>query len=242
MPRLSLALNADLHAGNDFLDLSKHTYLLIAMMVAVIFAVYMGMLLTYERTEQELVESQRQLRAMVDVDMLTQLPNRRHFMDLAQQTVRISPPNSCTLMMVDIAGFKHINEVYGHAAGESALRLVSSAARQLLRGRDLVGRLGGDQFVALLPDTSSQDSLRVVERLRKQVEHMQKRSEREHVQVNIAILPLLEHATMDQALHRLTEALTESEHYGKGRVIQVNAHDGSMAPIQSVNAMGPSAG
>lgn len=242
IPRLNLALGNAAHDPKELLDLGKHAYLLIAMMCAVIFAVYIGMLLTYERTEQELIESQRQLRAMVDLDMLTQLPNRRHFMDMAQQTVRMAPPDSCSLMMIDIAGFKHINETYGHAAGESALRLVSSAARRLLRGRDLVGRLGADQFAALLPDTSSQDALHVADRMHKQVAHLQSRSEREHVLVNIAIVQLLEHDALEPALQKLTEALHESEHLGRGRVIQVNTRDGGIVALRSANAVGTSAG
>lgn len=228
-PRLLQALNSDQYDPSMLIDAGRQSYLLITMMCAVIFAVYIGMLLTYERTEQELIESQRQLRAMVDLDMLTQLPNRRHFMEMAQQTIKLSPPDSCSLMLVDIAGFKHINEAYGHAAGESALRLVSSAARRLLRGRDLVGRLEGDQFLALLPETSSNDALHVADRMHRQVEHLQSRSEREHVKVNIAIIQLLDNATIEQALQRLSEALIESEQAGHGRVIQVNSRGaGSM--------------
>lgn len=242
IPRLNLAMGDSLQDPKALLDLSKNAYLLVVMMCAVIFAVYIGMLLTYERTEQELVESQRQLRAMVDLDMLTQLPNRRHFMDTAQQTVRMAPPDSCSLMMIDIAGFKHINETYGHAAGESALRLVSSAARRLLRGRDLVGRLGADQFAVLLPDTSSQDALHVADRMNKQVAHLQSRSEREHVVVNIAIVQLLEHDALEPSLQKLTEALNESEHLGRGRVIQVNGRDGHIVALRAANAVGTSAG
>jgi diguanylate cyclase len=228
IPRLYIAFDSNVSTSKELLDVTKHSYLLIAMMVAVIFAVYMGMLLTYERTEQELVESQRQLRSMVDLDMLTQLPNRRHFMDLAQQTMRLAPPNSCTLMTINIAGFKSYNETYGHEAGDSALRLISSAAKQLLRGRDLVGRLGGDQFLIFLPETSMQDAMHVAARLRNQVEQMQARSGRSHVRLNMALVPILENAQIDQLMQRLTEALTESQHLGNDRIIQINAINGAV--------------
>ncbi len=243
IPRLLLAIHSDTNNAKDLLDVTKHTYMLIAMMIAVIFAVYMGMLLTYERTEQELIESQRQLRAMVDLDMLTQLPNRRHFMDLAQQTIRLSPPDSCTLMMVDIAEFKNFTEMYGHEAGDSALRLISSAANHLLRGRDLVGRLGGDQFLIFLPDTSVQDAMHVAARLRNQVEQMQSRSERMHVRLNMATIMLLENSHIDQAIQRLTEALKESQHLGDDRIIQVNARNGAVVGFNAAaNAIGTSKG
>lgn len=189
--------------------------LLLALTVGLIFAVYMGLLLTYQRTEQDLLESQRQLRLMVDFDMLTQLPNRRHFQEMAQQTVRLSPPGACALMVFDIDHFKRITEVHGHPAGESALRLVSAVARSMLRGRDLVGRLGGDQFVALLPDTSPQDALRVASRMARCIDDKQESSSRDPVRISAGIVQLQDGESVEKALQRATEALTEAKRQGR---------------------------
>lgn len=220
---------------NDAALVAEHVYVLIIMMCAVIFAAYMGMLLTYERTEQDLRESQRQLRALVELDMLTQLPHRRHFIELARQSIRLSPPDGNTLMLMEIAGFKQISESYGHAATESALVLVSRAAKQLLRNRDIVGRLEGDQFIALLPDTSVKDAIQVSERMRNQLIDKQKHSDRRPIEVNMAIMMLGDHSPIADVMRQLTEALANSDSLGHGRVIQVTqSKDAQAADFTSV--------
>lgn len=219
----------------------QQPFLALVLTVAVIFAVYMGLLLTYERTEQDLRESQRQLRTMVDFDMLTQLPNRRHFMETAQQTVRMSAPGACALMLFDIDRFKHINERHGHAAGETALRLVSGVARTMLRGRDQVGRIGGDEFVALLPDTAPTDALRVAVRMAGQVDAKQKESLRDRVTLSVGIVQVLEHETLDQAMHRASEALAEAKRQGRGLAV-TSALDAQGVPVvTAVRALGAGA-
>lgn len=219
----------------------QQPFLALVLTVAVVFAVYMGLLLTYERTEQDLRESQRQLRTMVDFDMLTQLPNRRHFMETAQQTVRMSAPGACALMLFDIDSFKHINEKHGHAAGETALRLVSGVARTMLRGRDQVGRIGGDEFVALLPDTALVDALRVADRMAGQVDSKQLDSLRDRVTLSAGIVQVLDHETLDQAMHRATEALAEAKRRGRSQAVTA-ATDGEGAQvITAVRALGPAA-
>jgi len=205
----------------DTVLVAEHVYVLIIMMCAVVFAAYMGMLLTYERTEQDLRESQRQLRTLVELDMLTQLPHRRHFIELAQQSIRLSPPHANAMMLMEIAGFKQISESYGHAAAESALVMVSRAAKQLLRGRDIIGRLEGDQFIALLPETSVSDAVQVSERMRNHLVDKQKHSARKQIEVNMAIMLLADQTPMHDAMRQLTEALSSSESQGHGRVIQV---------------------
>ena len=225
-------------APNTFV---QQPFLSLTLTVAVIFAVYMGLLLTYERTEQDLRESQRQLRLMVDFDMLTQLPNRRHFQEMAQQTVRLSPPGACALMVFDIDGFKHLNEVHGHAAGDTALRLVSSVARSMLRGRDLVGRLGGDQFIALLPDTNPQDALHVATRMARLIDEKQRErdSAREAIGLSVGIVQVQESETMDHAIHRATEAVAEAKRQGAHRAVLASVDAQGNPGITSVQAFKP---
>jgi diguanylate cyclase (GGDEF)-like protein len=218
----------------------QQPFLMLVLTVGVIFAVYMGLLLTYERTEQDLRESQRQLRMMVDFDMLTQLPNRRHFLEMAQQTVRLSPPGACALMLFDIDHFKQINELYGHSAGDSALRLVSSVARTMLRGRDLVGRMGGDQFVALLPDTASQDAMRVAYRMARQITDKQVDTTRELICMSAGIIQVQEQEPLDKALHRATEAMAEAKRQGRGRVVTATTNAEGELVVTAVRALGPS--
>lgn len=63
------------------------------------------------------------------------------------------------VMMLDLDGFKKLNDTLGHAAGDRALRLTAATVRDLLRESDLVGRYGGDEFVILLPETSNAETV-----------------------------------------------------------------------------------
>jgi diguanylate cyclase (GGDEF)-like protein len=68
-------------------------------------------------------------------------------------------------MMVDVDHFKHINDTYGHAIGDEALRQLASKLRQDLRSADILGRDGGEEFVVLMPETDLDTARRIAERL-----------------------------------------------------------------------------
>jgi diguanylate cyclase (GGDEF)-like protein len=101
------------------------------------------------------------------VDALTNLLNRRGFAERGAIEVsrarRTGEP--LTIAYLDLDGFKHLNDVAGHAAGDDVLRSVGAAARSRLRDTDVAGRLGGDEFAFLLPETSAEEARVVVETL-----------------------------------------------------------------------------
>lgn len=108
---------------------------------------------------------------LASTDVLTGVANRRSFFErggelLANARRRHSP---LALLATDIDYFKKINDAYGHAAGDEALRRFAAVCRDLLRPLDLLGRLGGEEFAVLLPDTTLAGALRVAERLREAV-------------------------------------------------------------------------
>jgi two-component system cell cycle response regulator len=109
-----------------------------------------------------------ELRRHATIDPLTEIYNRRHFCDLArveiERTRRFGHPLS--LIMVDIDHFKRVNDTFGHGMGDRVLSRISSLCRELLREVDLMGRLGGEEFAILLPETPLTAALDVSERLR----------------------------------------------------------------------------
>jgi len=240
-PRLIESLQAwgSPTAHTDFI--AQQPALVLALTVGVLAAVYMGLMLTYERTEQDLRESQRQLRLMVDLDMLTQLPNRVHFLESARQSVRLSKPGSCTLMLFDIDHFKDINEQHGHAAGDSALKLVSSVVRAMLRGRDLVGRIGGDQFVSLLPETSMPDAMHVAERMARHITEKQDARNRRPVQLSFGLILVNGDETLEHAIHRASEALAEAKRQGRNCVVSASTQEDGSFRLVATRSLGPSA-
>ncbi|MFN3886932.1 MAG: diguanylate cyclase domain-containing protein [Aquabacterium sp.] len=183
---------------------------LLGLVVAVMVSVYMCLLLTYERTEQELLDSHRQLREMADIDMLTQVPNRRHFNDMAARALRLACPGQTTLMRFDVDHLRQFNEQHGHAAGDEALTLVASRARGLMRERDIVGRIGGDQFVALLPDTALHDALHVARRLTQQVAQTRLQRRQPAISLSFGAVRVAAQEPLEQALSRAERALEQA--------------------------------
>jgi two-component system cell cycle response regulator len=115
------------------------------------------------------LQAQAELQHLATTDPLTGIANRRHFLDRATQELnrlrRFGNPVS--LIMLDVDHFKRINDTYGHSAGDQALCLLTSTCRDILRENDLVGRMGGEEFAILLPETGLEEASWVADRVRR---------------------------------------------------------------------------
>jgi diguanylate cyclase (GGDEF)-like protein len=107
-------------------------------------------------------------------DELTGLPNRRFIEQrLGEELVRSQRHDRrCACILLDIDLFKLTNDTWGHAAGDAVLRGLASAARGALRESDLLGRWGGEEFLAVLPETDLSGAVAMAERLRRAIEAM----------------------------------------------------------------------
>ncbi len=118
-------------------------------------------------SERRILE--KKLLEQARTDMLTGLPNRRHFMELAtsecERANRYGGPLS--LMMIDLDGFKNINDTHGHQAGDRALVAFAEVCRKSVRINDIPGRIGGEEFAVILPETDENRAFEVAERLRR---------------------------------------------------------------------------
>ncbi|MCP1375013.1 GGDEF domain-containing protein [Dyella lutea] len=112
-------------------------------------------------------QTHREAMAEATVDALTGLPNRRRILALlaAELDVHRSGQRPLAVFMVDLNNFKSINDTYGHAAGDEALVWVAERMRAVLREGDHLGRLGGDEFLIVLPDTSPEQARELGERM-----------------------------------------------------------------------------
>ncbi len=111
------------------------------------------------------------LKQMAATDPLTGLANRRALNDCAQREMRLSQRTGKTLsiLMIDLDYFKQVNDRYGHSAGDAVLVRVAEKLRNSLRNVDHIGRWGGEEFVALLPDVDTEGAMRVAERVRRDI-------------------------------------------------------------------------
>lgn len=114
------------------------------------------------------VEHELTALQMAIVDGLTALVNRRGFETLAQNGLNVCSrmQRPASLLFFDLNGFKAINDTFGHAEGDVALRNFASALKKTFRSTDIIGRLGGDEFAVLLLDSSPSDTRAAISRLR----------------------------------------------------------------------------
>jgi diguanylate cyclase (GGDEF)-like protein len=129
-----------------------------------------GRMLTYADVS-ELVQNADRLRSLASMDDLTNLLNRRQFMtsfeDEFRRAVHYKRPLS--VIMIDADDFKSINDRHGHAVGDEVLRSLAARFRAMVRNSDLLGRVGGEEFAAALPETDLANALDAAERLRREV-------------------------------------------------------------------------
>lgn len=127
----------------------------------------------FDVTAREQLEEQ--LRALATRDALTGAANRRHFVELAQRERERSQRSGAplSLCMLDVDHFKNVNDQFGHVAGDRVLSAIAQACGSVLRISDVLGRLGGEEFGILLPDTNLSGALTLAERVRAAVAALQ---------------------------------------------------------------------
>ncbi|SEO80001.1 putative bifunctional diguanylate cyclase/phosphodiesterase [Aquisalimonas asiatica] len=104
-------------------------------------------------------EAEEKLFEMAHYDTLTGLPNRRLFHDRLTEALGATPQERFGVMLVDLDGFKLVNDQLGHGAGDEMLRIVASRLENCLRGTDTIARMGGDEFLVLLRGLKGPDCM-----------------------------------------------------------------------------------
>ncbi|MBU1079398.1 MAG: diguanylate cyclase, partial [Spirochaetes bacterium] len=127
------------------------------------------LLMLHDVTERELL--QERLRELASLDELTRIANRRHFYELAGIELERARRHGRAIgfAVMDMNGFKGINDLYGHRAGDDALRLAARLCVDALRSCDIVGRTGGDEFAFVFPECDEAGAEAAVEKIRRVV-------------------------------------------------------------------------
>jgi two-component system cell cycle response regulator len=124
-------------------------------------------------------------------------------------------------LMVDVDNFKRINDTRGHHAGDDALRALVVRLRESLRGTDLLGRLGGEEFGILLPETSLGQALRVAERLRRDVAALRVSADQGELfgfTVSLGVAQLAAEENFEAVMQRADRLLYQAKERGRNRV------------------------
>ena len=161
------------------------------------------------------------LHRLATVDTLTGLNNRSRFLDQGEAEITRARRlgRSVAVLMLDVDHFKRINDTHGHGAGDVALKIVAAIIARELRAIDICGRLGGEEFAVMLPETDGQGAMQAAERLRQAVAQEKVRVA-EGVELGITVsigatILALQDANIDHLLARADGALYEAKRSGR---------------------------
>jgi diguanylate cyclase (GGDEF)-like protein len=117
-------------------------------------------------------KNSKMLNKLANTDMLTELANRRYTFIYAEAMLAQAKKNkeNFSAIIFDVDHFKKINDTYGHSGGDIALKEIALITNEYVRSNDILGRIGGEEFLVILPNTSSKQAYEIAERIRKAIE------------------------------------------------------------------------
>ena len=181
-------------------------------------AAQVGMVIEHQHLEEE-------LKRQATTDGLTGLMNRRHFLSrCGEELKRVRRyEESVAFLILDIDHFKQVNDTFGHATGDDALRWIAVACNEVLRETDLLGRIGGEEFAALLLGADAAKAMRISERLRKNIQDTvfhDAQGQAIPLRVSIgATLGISRDETVTDLMKRADKALYQAKAEGRNRFV-----------------------
>jgi len=171
----------------------------------------------------ELEQKQTELTRLANTDPMTGLFNRRRFLSLAEEAIQnTKDSNSLWIVMFDIDHFKRVNDTHGHAAGDVAIRDFANLISAGIGERGFVGRMGGEEFAAILVDCSVDEAFRGAELIRRNTARNKTISDSTEFRftTSVGVAPWLPtEASIEPALDRADKALYNAKTYGRNRVV-----------------------
>lgn len=187
-----------------------------------------GLSQSLESSRDEIDELRRQLenaRAEAMVDPLTGVMNRRGFDANMQQAIEMSLQTSTPLSLVvlDIDRFKRINDTYGHLFGDKVISGLAAVLRANIKGKDIVARLGGEEFGLVLPETDHDGARQLSEKIRRMMElskirRLDKNEQIGGITISLGVATLAEGEDVTTLMDRADKALYASKENGRNRV------------------------
>jgi diguanylate cyclase (GGDEF)-like protein len=156
-------------------------------------------------------------------DALTDLYNRRHFMELSQIVLEKARRfnSTCYAMILDLDFFKKVNDTYGHLAGDEVLKNASMVMKNTLRTYDLLARYGGEEFVVLISDTEKNDVLHLAERMRESIANTPcvYNCIKISCTVSIGVAPTFPDCTITTLIDKADKGLYQAKENGRNQVV-----------------------
>lgn len=174
----------------------------------------------------ELEAANIQLTTLATTDGLTNVLNRRALNEVGAKCYGAARSSGADLsvIIIDADKFKRINDTFGHGVGDEVIKIMAEIGRREVRRHDHLGRFGGEEFVAILPDTTLIQAVEIAERLRTAIENCQVPTELGPLQFTISVGVATispEINSYDDLLHRADEALYAAKEQGRNRVCYI---------------------
>ncbi|GAA3585610.1 bifunctional diguanylate cyclase/phosphodiesterase [Marinobacter xestospongiae] len=188
-----------------------------------LFAEWIGHELARLYDLKALEQARQELETLSQTDPLTGLYNRRHMEGVMNEEVeraaRYAKPLSVALF--DFDHFKRLNDTYGHAAGDDALKLFARTVKDASRCVDLYCRWGGEEFIAAFPETSALDAKKLLERIISKLKAANFSANNEHIALtmSIGLTEIRQGDSIDTLIQRADEAMYEAKHGGRDRIV-----------------------
>jgi diguanylate cyclase (GGDEF)-like protein/PAS domain S-box-containing protein len=181
-----------------------------------------GIVIITDITDRKKLENE--LKQLAITDSLTGANNRRQFMERGQiEMLRAKRYNRpMALLMIDIDHFKRINDNYGHGVGDMVLKALVKQCQSVLRETDIFGRIGGEEFAAVLVETKPEKGIQVAERIRTTLEktNMKTESGRIRITISIGLTGLKESdQDLDSIVKRADRAMYKAKNAGRNKVV-----------------------
>lgn len=168
----------------------------------------------------EVEETKRELERLSVTDSLTGIHNRYYFNHRAEQEIQRAHryQNNICFLMFDLDHFKKINDTYGHDVGDQVLVTITDVVKHSLRETDFFCRVGGEEFVVIMPETNMENALIFAERLRNSVLDCDVNKVPERVSISIGVVQLKQWENLTNMYKRLDNALYSAKEHGRNRV------------------------
>ena len=174
------------------------------------------------KKNRQLEEVLSQVEVLAITDPLTELFNRRHFTTTIEKefsrTARFLSPTSC--LIIDIDYFKKVNDEYGHNAGDQVLKEIAKIIQSCMRNIDTIARWGGEEFIALLPETGKENALQAAQRILEAISDHKFSGIPNKITVSIGVASVPEPSvdTAEKLIHAADLALYEAKAKGRNRI------------------------
>lgn len=223
--RMTRSVHASVHEREgEILVFAEHDIREVERLAATVIALNEELAQTQRdlvRANRSLKRKEEEIRRMMLTDVLTGIPNRRHFEEEAGRAFGLMNRNGAPVCVAicDIDHFKSVNDTHGHDVGDEVLREVARRLRENVRDADFAARWGGEEFVVLFVDTTCDTASEVAERLRLTVEAAPIEVLKRNVTISVGVTQCAPGQTLDGALKRADLGLYEAKRNGRNQVV-----------------------